>query len=158
MSTTSLVATASSSPPPSSSPYLVVTITVAALTTTFTPPATCTQNQLSQMSSPGYFLWLNEPQPVPATKVGDCYPSQFIEGYTSLVNQSSSIAPMFSPLVCPEGWHTATAWTNGYIACCNSYVTFHFSRAGVDYCRIPSPYASVGRVRTSNPLYKLLVD
>ncbi|KAI0481030.1 hypothetical protein GGR56DRAFT_688448 [Xylariaceae sp. FL0804] len=108
----------------------VVTITVAALTTTFTPPPSCTH--LTQLSSPGYEIWLNEPQPVPETKFSDCYPSAFVAGYTyvripssSIVNASSSIAPMFSPLVCPQGWHTAQEWENGYIACCASGYELH---------------------------------
>ncbi|KAH8661846.1 hypothetical protein BX600DRAFT_303378 [Xylariales sp. PMI_506] len=112
----SSVTSSTSSP----SSVLVVTITIAALTTTFTPPATCTEGLLTQLSSPGYQIWLNEPEPVPGTKYSACYPSQFMDGYTSIANSSSSIAPMFSPLVCPEGWITATTWTNGYIACCNS--------------------------------------
>ncbi|KAL7626061.1 hypothetical protein AAE478_002831 [Parahypoxylon ruwenzoriense] len=33
---------------------------------------------------------------------------------------SSSIAPVFSPLVCPEGWNTVMNRPNGYIACCAS--------------------------------------
>lgn len=62
---------------------------------------------------------------MPSSKFGDCYPSQFIQGYTSIVNASSSIAPMFSPLVCPSGWSTAREWDNGYIACCASGFAFH---------------------------------
>ncbi|KAH7139677.1 hypothetical protein B0J13DRAFT_624510 [Dactylonectria estremocensis] len=98
---------------------IVVTIAVEALTTTFTPPAICT-GHLSQMSAPGYALWLNEPQPVEGIQVSECYPSQFMKRYTSLVNESSSIAPLMSPLVCPKGWKTAKVWENGYIACCAS--------------------------------------
>lgn len=98
---------------------IVVTIAVEPLTTTFTPPASCT-GHLSQLASPGYALWLNEPQPAVGIKVSDCYPSQFMERYTSLVNESSSIAPLMSPLVCPKGWKTAKEWENGYIACCAS--------------------------------------
>ncbi|KAH9883871.1 hypothetical protein F4778DRAFT_584463 [Xylariomycetidae sp. FL2044] len=106
-------------------PVLVVTITVAALTTTFTPPATCRDMQLTQLSSPGYQIWLNEPQPVPGTQLGDCYPPGFMAGYTSVVNSSSSIAPMFSPFVCPEGWNTQMSRPDGYIACCASGFQLH---------------------------------
>lgn len=119
MSQSTISATASSTTP---SLVQVITITVAALTTTFTPPATCTQMHLTQLSAESYQIWLNEPNPVASSKFGDCYPSQFIQGYTSIVNASSSIAPMFSPLVCPIGWSTAQEWDNGYIACCQSYV------------------------------------
>ncbi|KAK8008134.1 acid protease [Apiospora marii] len=98
----------------------VVTITVQALTTTFTPPGTCTENRLTMLApSAGYYVWLNEPVPVPGAMVGDCYPTEFMQGYVSEVGASSSIAPMFKPLVCPVGWHTAQTWANGYIACCN---------------------------------------
>ncbi|KAF3065863.1 hypothetical protein GL218_09313 [Daldinia childiae] len=53
----------------------VLTLTQKELTTTFTPPASCREVHLTQLSSPGYQLWLNEPQPVPNSKIGDCYPS-----------------------------------------------------------------------------------
>ena len=103
-----------------------VTVTMVALTTTFTPPATCAEMHLTQLSWSAFEIWANEPQPVPGTKFGACYPSQFIDGYTSLGNASSSVAPIFSPLVCPSGcplgWHTARTWENGYIACCAAYV------------------------------------
>ncbi|KAI1134201.1 hypothetical protein F5Y05DRAFT_399652 [Hypoxylon sp. FL0543] len=110
----------------------VVTLTVKALTTTFSPPASCGQMHLTQLASPGYQIWLNEPEPVPGSKFGDCYPSDFIAGYTSVHNASSSIAPMFSPLVCPEGWETAKTWTNGYIACCASGFLLHPPDTTVD--------------------------
>lgn len=98
----------------------MVTITVQALTTTFTPPGTCTENRLTMLApSAGWYVWLNEPAPVPGTIVGDCYPTEFIQGYFSELGASSSIAPFFKPLVCPKGWHTAETWANGYIACCN---------------------------------------
>ncbi|KAI0834978.1 hypothetical protein F5Y06DRAFT_306511 [Hypoxylon sp. FL0890] len=102
----------------------VLTVTVMALTTTFTPPASCGEMHLTQLSSPGYQIWLNEPQPVPGSKIGDCYPSGFIAGYTS--------APMFSPLVCPEGWEPAKTWANGYIACCASGFLLHPPDTTVD--------------------------
>ncbi|KAI8957026.1 hypothetical protein F5Y11DRAFT_364403 [Daldinia sp. FL1419] len=129
--------------PPSVS---VLTLTERQLTTTFTPPTSCGEMHLTQLSSPGYQLWLNEPQPVPNSKIGDCYPSGYINGYTSvcdrvyiifpsmllIVNASSSIAPMFSPLVCPEGWNTARTWPDGYIACCASGFQLHLPDQPVD--------------------------
>ncbi|GME46128.1 hypothetical protein GTA08_BOTSDO09120 [Neofusicoccum parvum] len=111
---TSTVAPSSSSSSSFSSPAAVT----AALTTTFTPPASCTEQHLSLLSSPGYFMWLNEPSPVPGTFVTDCYPPQFISGYSSVFNASSSIAPVMSPLVCPQAWHTVNTFTSNYIACC----------------------------------------
>ncbi|KAI0013851.1 hypothetical protein F4779DRAFT_561595 [Xylariaceae sp. FL0662B] len=110
----------------------VLTITVAALTTAFTPPGSCNKMDLTQLSSPGYQIWLNEPQPVPESKFGDCYPPGFIDEYTSITNASSSIAPMFSPLVCPEGWTTAMNRPNGYIACCISGFLLHAPDTTVD--------------------------
>ncbi|KAI1414641.1 hypothetical protein F5Y13DRAFT_157961 [Hypoxylon sp. FL1857] len=110
----------------------VLTLTVKPLTTTFTPPASCGEMHLTQLSSPGYQIWLNEPQPVPGSKFGDCYPSDFIAGYKSVYNASSSIAPMFSPLVCPEGWEAVRTWTNGYIACCASGFLLHPPETLVD--------------------------
>ncbi|KAI0114709.1 hypothetical protein F4814DRAFT_439848 [Daldinia grandis] len=106
----------------------VLTLTEKELTTTFTPPASCREVHLTQLSSPGYQLWLNEPQPVPNSKIGDCYPSGYINGYTS----GYSIAPMFSPLVCPEGWNAARTWPNGYIACCASGFQLHLPDEPVD--------------------------
>lgn len=103
-----------------------VIATVQALTTEFVAPSTCYSMQLTMLSSPGYFIWLNEPQPVPGTLYPDCYPSQFIDGYSSVYNASSSIAPMMSPLVAPENWITAKEMDDGYIALCPSYVeTIH---------------------------------
>ncbi|VUC29787.1 unnamed protein product [Clonostachys rosea] len=99
---------------------IMVTVAIEPLTTTWTPPATCTESRLSMLASPGYELWNNEPAPVSGSKVTDCYPSQFIKRYTSAFNQSSSIAPLMSPLVCPKGWATARQWDNAYIVCCAS--------------------------------------
>ncbi|OTB08048.1 hypothetical protein M426DRAFT_8256 [Hypoxylon sp. CI-4A] len=117
----------------------VLTLTVRPLTTTFTPPASCAEMRLTQLSSPGYQIWLNEPQPVPGSKFADCYPSEFMAGYTSgylsrdiamgtgslVVNASSSIAPVLSPLVCPQGWNAVRTWDSGYIACCASGYQLH---------------------------------
>lgn len=53
-----------------------VTATVVALTTTFTAPAAVHRGRrLAQLSSPGFEIWVHEPQPVPGTR--DCYPPQF---------------------------------------------------------------------------------
>ncbi|KKY20502.1 putative cfem domain protein [Diplodia seriata] len=57
---------------------------------------------------------------VPGALFTDCYPSQFISGYTSVFNMTSSIAPIFSPLVCPEAWETVNTFSSSYIACCPS--------------------------------------
>ncbi|KAI1075326.1 hypothetical protein F5B20DRAFT_560383 [Whalleya microplaca] len=129
MSLTGTLASASSNAAQSIS---VLTITVAALTTNFTPPSSCNEMRLTQLSSPGYQIWLNEPQPVPASKFGDCYPPGFIDGYTSIANASSSIAPMFSPLICPDTWTTAMERPNGYIACCASGFLLHPPDTTVD--------------------------
>ncbi|KAI1770427.1 hypothetical protein F4818DRAFT_455676 [Hypoxylon cercidicola] len=149
-------ASASATPAPVSVFY----ITVKPLTDTFTPPASCGEMHLTQLSSPGYQIWLNEPQPVTQSHFGDCYPPGYIDGYTSVcdisnstvslhvpqglccsmiiaggpavINASSSIAPMFSPLVCPESWTTARTWANGYIACCASDFLFHPPETTID--------------------------
>ncbi|KAI2615268.1 hypothetical protein GGR54DRAFT_642540 [Hypoxylon sp. NC1633] len=119
----------------------LLTVTLKPLTTTFTPPASCGEMRFSQLSSPGYQIWLNEPQPVPGQKFGDCYPSDLMAGYSSVrdtatpdpssaqeplfvYNSSSSIAPLFSPLVCPEGWNAVETWASNYIACCASGFQF----------------------------------
>jgi hypothetical protein len=109
----------------------VLTITVAALPTTFTPPSECDRHHLTLLPSPVNQIWVNEPQPVAGTKIGDCYPEDFADGYTSLEGSSSSIAPMFRPLVCPRGWETARTWESGYIACCLSYVSSLSPSTGV---------------------------
>ncbi|KAI0162681.1 hypothetical protein BJ166DRAFT_274414 [Pestalotiopsis sp. NC0098] len=103
----------------------ITAATVQALTTTFSAPTTCFSMQLTQLSSPGYEIWLNEPQPVPGTIYPDCYPTQFIDDYTSIGNASSSIAPMMSPLVAPENWITAYQQDDGYIALCPSGFLIH---------------------------------
>ncbi|KAI0180645.1 hypothetical protein GGR52DRAFT_569373 [Hypoxylon sp. FL1284] len=84
--TTAVTASTASGDAPSVSVSVSVSVlfvTVKPLTTTFTPPAFCNEGHLTQVSSPGYRIWLNEPQPVPLSKFGDCYPSDFINGYTS---------------------------------------------------------------------------
>ncbi|CAI6025098.1 unnamed protein product [Clonostachys chloroleuca] len=111
---------------------IMVTVAIEPLTTTFIPPPTCTESRLSMMASPRYQIWNNEPAPLSNTKVTDCYPSQFIKRYTSAFNQSSSIAPLMSPLVCPSGWVTARQWDNAYIVCCASGYLLHPPETTVD--------------------------
>ncbi|KAI1181327.1 hypothetical protein F4777DRAFT_526884 [Nemania sp. FL0916] len=108
------VSTTASPPLTTPTPYAV------SLTTKFIPPESCSQNQLTMLSSPGYFIWLHEPVPVPGTTVSDCYPSEFMDWYTTYqVNPGSvgSLVPLMSPLVCPSGWQVATE-QGSYQACC----------------------------------------
>lgn len=93
---------------------------IKALTTTFTPPSTCLEMQLTQLASPGYEVWLNEPMPVTNSLYPNCYPTEWVNSYSSVPHSSSSIAPMMSPLVAPEGWATVQELDNGYIALCPS--------------------------------------
>ncbi|XXH04469.1 hypothetical protein Hte_010885 [Hypoxylon texense] len=79
-STTAIAGATSGTTAPSVS---VIYVTVQPLSETFTPPASCGEMRLTQLSSPGYQLWLNEPQPVTQSQFGDCYPPGFIDGYTS---------------------------------------------------------------------------
>ncbi|KAK0663553.1 hypothetical protein DIS24_g890 [Lasiodiplodia hormozganensis] len=116
----------------SSSTFVSPAAVTVALTTTFTPPPACTENQLTLLSSPWYNIWLNEPSPVPGSLFTDCYPSQFISGYTSVFNMTSSIAPVFSPLVCPEAWETVNTFSSSYIACCPSGYALHPPATTVD--------------------------
>lgn len=97
-----------------STPYAVP------LTTAFTPPASCNQDRLTLLSSPGYFIWLNEPVPVPGTTISDCYPPEFMKYYTTYqVNPTTlgSLVPLMSPLVCPFGWQVVSK-RGDYQACC----------------------------------------
>ncbi|KAI5917281.1 hypothetical protein F4810DRAFT_705032 [Camillea tinctor] len=90
------------------------------LTTTFIPPDDCNNGQLTMVSSPGYFIWLNEPIPVPESTFSSCYPEEFMREYqTYHINPTTvgSRVPLMSPLVCPFGWETITS-INSYIACC----------------------------------------
>ncbi|KAI0424296.1 hypothetical protein F5Y09DRAFT_324785 [Xylaria sp. FL1042] len=106
--------TTASRQPTTSTPYAVP------LTTTFVPPESCNQEQLTMLSSPGYFIWLNEPVPVPGTTVSDCYPSEFLEYYTTYhVNPTivGSLVPLMSPLICPFGWQVVSK-KGDYQACC----------------------------------------
>ncbi|KAI1122826.1 hypothetical protein F5Y10DRAFT_253173 [Nemania abortiva] len=106
--------TASRQPTTSTTPYAVP------LTTTFIPPESCNEDQLTMLSSPGYFIWLNEPVPVSGTTVSDCYPPEFMEYYTTYhVNPTTvgSLVPLMSPLVCPFGWQVVSK-KGDYQACC----------------------------------------
>ncbi|KAI0595241.1 hypothetical protein F4775DRAFT_595465 [Biscogniauxia sp. FL1348] len=90
------------------------------LTTTFIPPDDCNNGQLTMLSSPAYFIWLNEPVPVPESTFSNCYPEEFMREYqTYHINPTTvgSRVPLMSPLVCPFGWETLTSIDN-YIACC----------------------------------------
>ncbi|KAI1818560.1 hypothetical protein GGS20DRAFT_527618 [Poronia punctata] len=92
------------------------------LTTTFVPPDSCNGGHLTMVAPPAYFIWLNEPVPVPGTTVSDCYPSEFLEYYTTYHSNpttTGSRVPMMSPLVCPLGWQVVTK-TGDYQACCPS--------------------------------------
>ncbi|KAI0118430.1 hypothetical protein GGR51DRAFT_216806 [Nemania sp. FL0031] len=106
--------TTASRQPTTSTPYAVP------LTTTFIPPESCNEDQLTMLSPPGYFIWLNEPVPVPGTTVSDCYPPEFMEYYTTYhVNPTTvgSRVPLMSPLVCPFGWQVVSKMGD-YQACC----------------------------------------
>ncbi|KAI0440003.1 hypothetical protein F4803DRAFT_492472 [Xylaria telfairii] len=107
-------ATTGTSQPTTSTPYAVP------LTTTFIPPESCNQDQLTMLSSPGYFIWLHEPVPVPGTTVSDCYPPEFMSYYKPYrVNPTTvgSMVPLMSPLVCPFGWQAVITKAD-YQACC----------------------------------------
>lgn len=97
---------------------------MSAISTTFTPPATCTQDQLTLMEYYQYQIWLNYPVPVPGTTSTGCYPSQFISSYFSAQYITTPL-PAPTPLVCPVGYGTilsTTVSSSDYIACCPSYV------------------------------------
>lgn len=101
-------------------------VPTVALTTTFTPPAECGEKHLTMLVGALEKIWINEPAPLPNTTISSCYPTQWVDGYTSVMSASSSIAPFMSPLVCPSGWNTeSSTWSSGYIACCASYVFFY---------------------------------
>ncbi|KAG4218792.1 hypothetical protein PC116_g32728 [Phytophthora cactorum] len=87
-------AKAASNPTTTAPSVSVLTLTQKELTTTFTPPSSCAEMHLTQLSSPGYQIWLNEPQPVPNSKFGDCYPPGYINGYTSVCDKPHSSSAM----------------------------------------------------------------
>ncbi|KAI1261572.1 hypothetical protein F5Y18DRAFT_202040 [Xylariaceae sp. FL1019] len=104
----------SGSSPTATTPYAV------ALTTTFVPPDSCNQGQLTMLSSPGFFIWLNEPIPVPGTTIPGCYPTEFMQYYTTYRLDATFVGsrvPMMSPLICPLGWQVASQSAD-YQACC----------------------------------------
>ncbi|KAI0522292.1 hypothetical protein F5B22DRAFT_469216 [Xylaria bambusicola] len=106
--------------PTMSTPYAVP------LVTTFIPPESCNEAHLTMLSPPGYFIWLNEPVPVPGTTFSDCYPPEFLEYYTTYhVNPTTvgSHVPLMSPLVCPFGWQVVSR-KGDYQACCPSGYQF----------------------------------
>lgn len=99
---------------------------VIALTSTFTPPSTCFENRLT-MLPPASFIWHNEPVPVANNTVAACFPSEFLESYTSVNTTNaggttigSSVVPAMSPFVCPKNYCTVFAEARNYIACCPS--------------------------------------
>ncbi|KAF9740341.1 hypothetical protein PMIN06_009626 [Paraphaeosphaeria minitans] len=111
---------------------------VIALTSTFTPPSSCFENLLT-MLPPSSFIWNNEPIPAANMTVAACYPSEFLESYTSVVTTnsggtriSSSIVPAMSPFVCPKNYCTMFAEARNYIACCPSSYQFHPPDTTVD--------------------------
>lgn len=116
--------TSTSSSSETKSPTPVLNFETPALTTVFTPPATCTQGQLTMLMSAAYQVWLNEPRPVPNTTFSGCYPSQFMTSF--LASARSTIQPAFSPLVCPDNYFTIFNRTVTsrplYVACCPRYV------------------------------------
>ncbi|MCJ1330887.1 hypothetical protein MMC10_007574 [Thelotrema lepadinum] len=97
------------------------------LTEAFTPPAECTEGHITMLERQSYFIWENEPLPVPNSTFSECYPSQFMTSY--LQSYSSTILPAFSPLVCPDNYQTifSQAMTDRpmYIACCPSNYGLH---------------------------------
>ncbi|KAF2727447.1 hypothetical protein EJ04DRAFT_505710 [Polyplosphaeria fusca] len=104
------------------SPSLAQPTTTLALSTTFTPAASCTDNKLTMLPSPGFFLFVNEPVPFPNTTVTNCYPSEFLKSYTAISSSTygSSIVPVMSPLVCPSNFCTRWVGDDNYIVCCPS--------------------------------------
>ncbi|KAI4146572.1 MAG: hypothetical protein LQ340_005880 [Diploschistes diacapsis] len=113
-----LISVPSSSPPSNSSSALSPSSTTLAptyifstpsITTTFTPPPECTQGHITMLERQHYFVWENEPLPVPNSTFSECYPSQFMTSY--LQSYSSTIAPAFSPLVCPDNYETVYTQT-----------------------------------------------
>lgn len=102
--------------------HLATITTPVPLTTTFTPAPHCSG---FTFSSPSYYIWYNEPVAATSITFRDCYPSQFLNGYSSTFESLSqrSVAPLLGPIVCPEGWITMpNAQTLPYVACCPSYV------------------------------------
>lgn len=80
------------------------------------------------MLAPSSEIWVNDPVPVSGSTVSSCYPTEWLESYTSTTTSTtftgkatehlSSIVPAVSPLVCPLSWETVMTAPGGYIACC----------------------------------------
>lgn len=106
-----------------SPPNTAIPVPTVALTTTFAPPADCAENHLTMLVGALEKIWINEPVPLPNSTISSCYPTEWIDGYSSVVSKTSSVAPFMSPLVCPSGWNSeSSTWANGYVVCCASYV------------------------------------
>ncbi|KAF2108097.1 hypothetical protein BDV96DRAFT_653303 [Lophiotrema nucula] len=99
---------------------------VVPLTTTFAPPASCLENHLTY-SSPDFLIWVNEPVPATNQTSSACYPSEFLQHYTSVPSSSkgSSIVAAMSPLVCPSHHCTANVGASNYAVCCPFGWGFH---------------------------------
>ncbi|KAF2644804.1 hypothetical protein P280DRAFT_546225 [Massarina eburnea CBS 473.64] len=112
-----------------------------ALTSAFSGPSTCDQNLLTMLPPPTYQIWANEPVPVENNTVAACYPTEFLQSYTSVmitVESSpvpSSIVPAMSPFACPKNYCTALASARNYIVCCPSNYQFHPPASTVDSSR-----------------------
>ncbi|MCJ1442471.1 MAG: hypothetical protein MMC23_002966 [Stictis urceolatum] len=112
-------ATAASSPTPTSTAPTVV-FNTPALTTIFTPPVGCGSQRLTMLQTDLWKVWMNEILPVPNTTFTSCYPKEYATSY--LQSKSGTLAPAFSPLVCPHNYRTVFNQTFTdrplYIACC----------------------------------------
>ncbi|KAJ2972082.1 hypothetical protein NUW58_g9258 [Xylaria curta] len=90
---------------------------------------------LTMLSPPGYFIWFNEPVPVPGTTKPDCYPPEFMEYYTTYHENPTtvgSLVPLMSPLAaCPYGWRVV--FNKGdYQACCPNGYDLTLPRSTLD--------------------------
>ncbi|KAF6790751.1 CFEM domain protein [Colletotrichum musicola] len=116
-----------------SPPSTAIPVPTVALTTTFAPPAECAENHLTMLVGALEKIWINEPAPLPNTTISSCYPTEWVDGYSSVMSKSSSVAPFMSPLVCPSGWNSeSSTWANGYVVCCASGFTFAAPTRTVD--------------------------
>lgn len=95
------------------------------LTTIFTPPASCSENRLSQIVSPAYLIWANEPVPAANHTSSACYPKEFLRAYQYVPSGTvgSSVVPAMSPMAgCPANYCTALVGGDDhrYVVCCPS--------------------------------------
>lgn len=92
---------------------------IFAISTTFTPPATCTETQMTMVGRLADEIWMNFPNPVSTTTFNACYPSQFVSSYLSQ-SAATTILPAISPLACPLGYSQLqlSNTPSGYMACC----------------------------------------